>query len=34
MANKQLIITGAQEGEILAVAGSNYRIVLSGEQLR
>jgi quercetin dioxygenase-like cupin family protein len=29
---KQLIITGPQDGETLAVAGSNYRIVLTGEQ--
>lgn len=28
----QLIITGPQEGETLSVAGSNYRILLSGEQ--
>jgi quercetin dioxygenase-like cupin family protein len=28
----QLIITGPEEGEVLAVAGSNYRIVLTGEQ--
>lgn len=29
---KQLIITGPEEGETLAVAGSNYRIILTGEQ--
>ncbi|XZF15618.1 cupin domain-containing protein [Chitinophagaceae bacterium MMS25-I14] len=29
---KQLIITGPEEGETLAVAGSNYRIVLTGRQ--
>lgn len=29
---KQLIITGPDEGETLAVAGSKYRIVLTGEQ--
>lgn len=28
----QLIITGPQEGETLSVAGSNYRILLSGGQ--
>jgi len=29
---KKLIITGPEEGEKLAVAGSSYRIVLTGEQ--
>lgn len=29
---KQLIITGPDEGEVLAVAGSKYRIALTGEQ--
>ena len=30
--DKQLIITGPKEGEVLSVAGSNYRIILTGEQ--
>lgn len=30
--NKQLIITGLQEGKVIAMAGSNYRIILTGEQ--
>lgn len=29
---QSLIFTGPQEGKMLAVAGSNYRIVLTGEQ--
>ena len=32
MSEKQLIITGPQEGETLAVAGSNYRIIVTGQQ--
>jgi quercetin dioxygenase-like cupin family protein len=32
MESKQLIITGPEEGETLAVAGSKYRILLTGEQ--
>jgi len=32
MSQKQLIITGPTEGEVLAVAGSNYRIILTSEQ--
>lgn len=32
MSDKQLIITGPEEGEVLGIAGSNYRIVLTGEQ--
>lgn len=32
MSDKQLIITGPEEGETLAIAGSNYRIILTGAQ--
>jgi quercetin dioxygenase-like cupin family protein len=32
MEDKQLIITGPEEGDNILVAGSRYRIVLSGEQ--